>query len=173
MESTNARIWGGIFRLPHLSRIVPGTIDRSYQVHYERNHGQFTGKAKKAPGTWTAWSQKYDWHARAQAFDANEQRKAILRAASKRQKEIEGFIEADMRISLGVQRLTSCTIDEMTKAGVNALELRQITMSYDAARTWLTDLIGLCDLEAATLSNVADSDEALAQQVEPEGRDAP
>ena len=78
-----------------------------------------------------------------------------------------------MRISLGVQRLTSCTIDEMTKAGVNVLELRQITMSYDAARTWLVDLIGLCDLEAATLSNVADSDEALAQQVELEGRDAP
>ena len=134
------------------------TLDRAYQVYYEHKHGQPAGSPKKAPGTWTAWSQQYDWYERAQAFDANEQRKAILRAARKRQNEIEEFIEADMAISLGVQRLTSRTINEMEKAGVNALELRQVTMSYDAARTWLTELIGLCDQEATTLSNIADSE---------------
>jgi len=84
---------------------------------------------------------------------------------------VEAFVEADMNISLGVQRIVSKKVAVMMKQApidVNSNELRQITMSYDHARTWMTELIGLFDNDANPLSNLAITDEALAQQLQEE-----
>lgn len=145
------------------------TLDKAYQKHFERKHGQPAGKLKKAPGRWTAWSQKYEWPDRAQAFDADQQRKSLIRIANRRQKDVEAFVSADMNISLGVQRIVSKKIAVMMKVDpddVDSNELRQITMSYDHARTWISELIGLLDNEAQPLSQLALSDEALASRME-------
>ena len=147
------------------------TLNKAYQRHFDQKHGQPAGKLKKASGRWTSWSQKHEWSERAGAYDADQQRKSLLRAANRRQKEVEAFIHSDMNISLGVQRITSRKVAAMMKQDpveVDASELRQITMSYDHARTWMTELIGLFDDEANPLSQLAVTDEALAQQLQEE-----
>ena len=147
------------------------SVDAAYRVYYEAKHGQSIGKRKTAPVTWTMWMGHHEWSDRAQAFDAMQQKKALIRTANRRQKDVEAFVEADMNISLGVQRIVSKKVAVMMKQApidVNSNELRQITMSYDHARTWMTELIGLFDNDANPLSNLAITDEALAQQLQEE-----
>jgi len=147
------------------------SVDAAYRVYYEAKNGQSIGKRKKAPGTWTMWMRQHLWTDRATAFDADQQKHALIRTANRRQKDVEAFVSADMSISLGVQRITSRKVAAMMKQDlveVDASELRQITMSYDHARTWMTELIGLFDNDANPLSNLAITDEALAQQLQEE-----
>ena len=113
------------------------------------------------------------WTDRATAFDAEQQKKALIRTANRRQKDVEAFVSADMNISLGVQRITSRKVAAMMKQDpveVDSSELRQIALAYDTARGWLTELIGLFDDEVRVLSQWAMTDEALAQQLQEETR---
>ena len=145
------------------------TLDKAYQRHFEQKHGQPAGKLKKAPGRWTSWCKKYKWPARTLAYDAEQQRKSLIRIANRRQKDVEAFVSADMSISLGVQRITSRKVAAMMKQDpveVDVSELRQTVLAYDAARDWLTELIGLFDKELEVLSEWALKDEALAARLE-------
>ncbi|MCZ6680299.1 MAG: hypothetical protein O7E52_23970 [Candidatus Poribacteria bacterium] len=147
------------------------SVDAAYRVYYEAKHGQSIGKRKKAPGTWTMWMGHHEWTDRAQAFDTMQQKKALIRTANRRQKDVEQFVEADMMLSLGFQRISSRKVAMMMKqdpVDVNASELRQIALAYDTARSWLTDLLGIFDDETNPLSNLAITDEALAQQLQEE-----
>ena len=149
------------------------SVDAAYRVYYEAKHGQSIGKRKKAPGTWTMWMRQHLWTDRATAFDAEQQKHALIRTANRRQKDVEAFVSADMNISLGVQRITSRKVAAMMKQDpveVDSSELRQIALAYDTARSWLTELIGLFDDEVRVLSQWAMTDEALAQQLQEETR---
>lgn len=145
------------------------SLDKAYAVHYQRKHGQPIGNVKKAPGTWTHWSKKHQWSDRAIAYDAHQQRKAMIRTVNRRQKDVEQFIAQDMLIAQGVQRITSRKVAALMNqepTEVSATELRQVVMAYDGARGWLTELIGLFDDEANPINQLAMSDEVLAQRLE-------
>ena len=144
------------------------SLDLAYQRHYAQKWGHPKGNVKKAPGRWRKWSTDHQWTERALAYDAAQQRKAMIRAVNRRQKDVEQFIAADMMIGLGVQRITSRQVAAMMQADpaeVNASELRLVCMSYDAARGWLTQLIGLFDDTTQPLNQLAASDEALADRL--------
>jgi hypothetical protein len=144
------------------------TLDNAYRLHYEQKHGHPVGHVKKAPGRWRKWSTDHNWQSRTQAYDADQQRKALIRAANKRQKEVEQFVQSDMMISLGVQRITSRKVAAMMQLdplAVDASELRLVVMAYDTSRTWLAELIGFIDEEASALTAVSVSDEALAERL--------
>ena len=147
------------------------TLDKAYQRHFEQKHGHPVGKLKKASGRWRKWSTDHKWTDRAQAYDAEQQRKSLIRTANRRQNDIEQFVDADMMLSLGFQRIASRKVAVMMKQDpveVDSSELRQIALAYDTARSWLTELIGLFDSEVQPLSELAQTDEALAQQLQEE-----
>lgn len=144
------------------------SLDKAYQTYISaKSRGHQKGTKKKAPGRWKRWSVDYEWTDRVQAYDAHQQRQAMIRTANRRQKDIEAFINADFLISQGVQRIISKKIVAMMNqepTEVNASELRQVVLAYDGARGWLVELIGLFDDETNPISQLAVSDEALAQR---------
>jgi hypothetical protein len=147
------------------------SLEKAYNVYLSaKRGGQGKGKTKKSvPGRWTKWASDYDWQGRATAFDAQNQRKALIRTANRRQKEIEAFVENDLRVSQGIQRIISKKLaDQLQRDAVevNASELRSLALGYDVSRKWLKELIGLLDSEADQLGALALTDEeALSEQL--------
>ena len=143
------------------------TLEKAYHVYLRgKRGGLLSGINKKLPGRWQVWSSDYEWQSRARAFDIHNQRRELIKVANKRQREIEAFIKADMNLSIGFQRIAGAQLAEYIKAPTTAEpgQLRQLALTYDTSRKWLSELIGLFDDEAKPLSDLAASDEALAEE---------
>ena len=148
--------------------------ERSLDLAYQQKQRQNSGKKKRVrhPRWWSEWSTKFNWVERVKAFDAVQQRKALVKVAARRQKDIEAFVNTDMLVSQGIQRIVSRKIAELMKQPIealNATELRLLAMAYDASRGWAKELIGLFDEQANWLDELALSDEGLAQRAEEQG----
>ena len=129
------------------------TIPKAYNTFR-----QDIGKEKRSHAYWwNRWSAKFNWAERIRAFDSKREKEALIEHIRKRREEIETFIEKDVEIARGVQQVTFDRLSAIIESpgDLDAHELRQLTMAYDTARSWLKDLLGILDDEAKTLDEIA------------------
>ena len=104
------------------------------------------------------WSSQFQWQKRAQAFDAENTRRAAQQIAARRQAEIEAFISKDLDIGSAFQKFISERLAEIEQ-NPNIQEFCQLALAYKETRLWMMELIGILqEKNNATTKRVDSSD---------------
>lgn len=108
------------------------------------------------------WSSDHNWQERVKEWDAAQSKQAAKKAARKRQKDIQNFIDADFTIGEAVQRLAAQALAAFGRnepCPFNALQFRQVLMGYKEGRSNLKELIGFLDKEAEKLGELGNTED--------------
>lgn len=104
---------------------------------------------KKRTGTvFTRWHKNHDWANRVNLWDIERSRDALRAFITRRNKDLEKFIDDDFTITKASQQIVIKTVLRLSQEkNPSATEFRTVILGYAAVRTALKDLIGIFDKE--------------------------
>jgi len=136
-ESPLAYEYFKIFRdLPHAKRNLNALC--VYEVF---------GK-KRTQTVFARWHKKHDWANRVNLWDIERSRDALRAFITRRNKDLEKFIDDDFTITRSAQQIVIKVVLKLSKEkNPSATEFRTLMLGYAPVRTALKDLIGIFDKE--------------------------
>jgi len=94
------------------------------------------------------WHKKHDWANRVNLWDIERSRDALRAFITRRNKDLEKFIDDDFIITKASQQIVIKTVLRLSKEkNPSATEFRTLMLGYAPVRTALKDLIGIFDKE--------------------------
>ena len=99
------------------------------------------------------WGTRDHWQERVKAYDVDQQKIKWKHAKEKRQKDIEKFVDNEMKISERAAAFVMLAVDDLYRDGStkrNVQQFRTLMMGYSASREHMKEILGFLDEQADT-----------------------